>query len=257
MITGVIRRNTLNGLIKLIIKTNSAYDYHQITKDDHKHKTDMLIYAGTLFLSVYFILFLELNMYSDVSIEEYLIAFPIYTSLVLIILFIIEKVTFHHNLIECLNLIFQQKSNLQSDESIYELRLNKIYAQCIEESYLFGTCRDIQRIDQYIQGLNDLLKYRTGYSLKFTTPINFIKITVFFLAGFIGSVWSESFRIGDFSHVQQILSILIILAACALITLEFLCYLQFSLSEKKKINRVCEHLIQIKYMIIDSTREKE
>lgn len=257
MITGVIKRNTLKGVITLVTNTNSTFEYHQIAHNDHKHKTDMLIYSGTLFLSVYLILFIELNMYSEVSIEEYLIAFPIYTSLVLMILFIVEKINSRHSITDWLNSLFQHRTNLQSEESIYEMRLNKIYARCIEESYLFGTKKDIRLIDQYIKGLNDLQKFRSGYSLKFTTPLNFIKITVFFLAGFIGSVWSESFRIGNFNHVKEILSMLLIMATCGLIMLETLCYFQFTLSEKKKINKVCEHLIQIKYMIIESTREKE
>ena len=255
MITGVIKRNTLTGLIKVVLNTNSAFDYHKVSNDDYKHKTNMLIYAVTLFLSAYILLFLKLNMYSNISLEEYLIAFPIYTSIVLLILFITDKITHKHSFIDWLDKLFRNQTNFESEESILELRLNKIYNRCIEETYLTGTGADIKTIDIYIEGLQKYLKFKSSYSLKFTTPSNFMKIGVFFLAGFMGSVWSESFKLGDFSPIKEILSMLMVIAVCILIGLEVLYFCQFSLSEKKKINQVCEHLLQIKYMIIDSTRE--
>lgn len=254
MHTDIIRRNTLMGLIKIISNTNTSYKSDRVSKHDKKHKKDMFIYSISLFTTVYILLYFKLNMYSALSIEEYIIAFPAYTSLVLLVLFIIEKTTYHHTFIEWLNIIFHNQTGFLSNENIHELKLNNIYNRCIEESYLQGTDKDIDTIDLYIRGLQELLRFSHGYAFNFTTPSNFIKITVFLIAGFLGTIWSESFNIGDFSHIQKILPVLFLIAACCLIVLEVLSYYIYDFSEKKKINSACKQLTEIKYIIIDSSR---
>lgn len=241
---GVVKRNTLKGLISTVIKVQKKTKPDSINSRQSIFSSIYLRYGLFIVTIIFFIGWITMRSNNHIPVFTSFILFPAYAFIQVSVILLTGKPSWLHFAF----------SVTKSDEYL-DISLNKIYRECIAESYLTGSDNDIQRIDMYIEGLQELKRFSCGYNLKFTTRSDLFKITAFFLFYFILNSWENIHKLEYISHLKHALSVLFFWLASSLVILEIITYITYDLSEKKRIDTTCKLLLQLKFIIMDSVKK--